>query len=461
MKTLRDPQQLLANGLNEIRAQFNVPEGFSPEQVRAAEQAAARAPSSHADWTDRNFMTLDPAESNDLDQAFAIELAGADILLHYAIADVAWFVDDGDALDAEAWERGTTTYLPDGKASLYPPVLSEKAASLLPDGTRPAIVLSVRVAPDGSVKLDDANRALIRSRAKLAYETVKDADLPEGFVQLAARLAEAEVRRGAARIDPPEQQLERDDDGAYSLSFRPYAPAEQHNASLSLAANIAVADAMLEAGEGLFRVMSLPDEDAIAQLRLTAAALALDWPPEMPLTQFERRLDPTGRRDASFMLAIRRASRGANYRPFEQGKLPWHAAIAAPYAHCTAPLRRLADRYVLHAVLAIVKGQPVPGNVCSAFEKLPKVMARAGSRDSQIDRAVFDLAEVAMLANSEGETFQAVVTDLRKGNARIQLCDLPVVAQTPASNVLPGDTVQVQLVSANPGQRKLEFQHIG
>ena len=117
-------------------------------------------------------MTLDPATSKDLDQAFAIEQAGSDLLLHYAIADVAWFVEDGDALDIEAWKRGETLYLPDGKASLYPPILSEGAVSLLPNADRPAVVFAVRVAPDGAARLDGVERAIVRSSAKLAYDTV-------------------------------------------------------------------------------------------------------------------------------------------------------------------------------------------------------------------------------------------------------------------------------------------------
>ncbi|TGS08831.1 RNB domain-containing ribonuclease, partial [Mesorhizobium sp. M4B.F.Ca.ET.190.01.1.1] len=107
-----------------------------------------------------------PASSSDLDQAFSIETSGGDLLLHYAIADVTWFVDDGDAVDLEAWNRGQTLYLPDGKAGLYPPVLAEAAASLLPAGPRPAVVFAVRVAGDGAVKLDGAERAIIQSRAK-------------------------------------------------------------------------------------------------------------------------------------------------------------------------------------------------------------------------------------------------------------------------------------------------------
>ncbi len=118
MRSLRDPDCLLAEGLAAIRGQFKVPDGFPPEVEAAAREAAARTPAEHADRTDVPFVTLDPASSTDLDQAFWIEPAGGDLLLHYAIADVAWFVADGDPIDAEAWLRGETTYLPDGKAGL-------------------------------------------------------------------------------------------------------------------------------------------------------------------------------------------------------------------------------------------------------------------------------------------------------------------------------------------------------
>ena len=173
MKALKDPDRLLRNGLRDIRAQYQVPEAFPPATLAAAQEACQRVPNEHVDRTARPFVTLDPASSTDLDQAFAIERAGADWLLHYAIADVAWFVRDGDALDTEAWERGTTTYLPDGKASLYPPALSECCASLLPDVERPAVILTARIDPHGDSRLDGVERAVIRSRAKLAYRARK------------------------------------------------------------------------------------------------------------------------------------------------------------------------------------------------------------------------------------------------------------------------------------------------
>jgi exoribonuclease R len=460
MKALRDPQNLLDTGLAAIREQFRVPSAFPPEVGAAAAAAATRLPTAHADWTDRPFVTLDPLASTDLDQAFAFEAAGSDILLHYAIADVPWFVDDGDPVDAEAWVRGTTTYLPDGKAGLYPASLSEAAASLLPDGPRPAIVLHVRIARDGAVKLDGATRAVIRSRAKLGYETASPADLPPLFAEAAARIDAAEDRRGAQRVDPPEQEVTRDEDGRLALRFRPYAPVETQNAALSLAANLAVADAMLAAGTGLFRVMAPPQPQAEPRLRSTARALRLSWPQAMPLTQFERRLDPRDPRAAAFMMAIRRATEGASYEAFQPGEIPWHAAVAATYAHTTAPLRRLADRHVLRAILAITAGQAVPAAVNDAFARLPKVMAKAGSRDGQIDRAVIDLAEAALLANSEGESFDAVVTDIGKDDVRIQLCDLPVVARLGIDHLLPGADVRVKLTLADPAQRRLKFERV-
>lgn len=460
MKILRDPDRLLSEGLAAIRAQFKVPQGFPAEVDAAAQVAARRAPSEHADRTAIPFVTLDPASSTDLDQAFSIEQAGGDLLLHYAIADVAWFVADGDPLDTEAWNRGETTYLPDGKAGLYPRVLAEGAASLLPDGPRPAVVFTSRIDPAGKAVLQGVERAVIQSRAKLGYDTVRDDELPHGFAELSRRIAAADDARGAARIDPPEQEVERDPDGHFTLRLRPLAEAERRNAALSLATNLAVADTLLAAKTGLFRVMAEPDERAQNRLRHTAEAFGLNWPVQATLEQFERLLNPAIPGEAAFMLAIRRAGNGASYEPFQDGTVPWHAAMAASYCHMTAPLRRLADRYVIRAALAVANGQPVPAEVDAAFARLGPVMEKAQARGGQVERAVVDLAEAAMLVGREGEDFAAVVTDLGEAGARIQLCDLPVVARTAAHRVQPGNRIVVRLESADPILRLISFARI-
>lgn len=456
MKVLHDPERLLAVGLDDIRAQFRVPSDFPREVAAAAERATRRPLNGHVDRTEVPFVTLDPAGSLDLDQAFAIEPAGADLLLHYAIADVAWFVHDGDPVDVEAWKRGTTIYLPGGKAGLYPPVLSEAAASLLPNGPRPAIVFTTRVAPDGSVKLDGVERAVIRSRAKLAYETAREVDLPAHFTELTERITAAEARRGAARVDPPEQEVVAEA-GHLRLRFRQRYPAEDRNAALSLATNMAVADALLAAGTGLFRVMAPPDHASEVRLRETAKAFAVTWPASAPLTEFERTLDPARPADAAMMMAIRRAGQGATYQPYRPGEVPWHAALAATYCHATAPLRRLADRYVIEAALAVGNGQRVTAEIEAAFARLPAAMASADARAGQVERAVVDLAETALLSDRIGRRFCAIVTEAGTGAARIQLCDEPVVARVRADAAAPGDRIEVQLEEADPTRRLLRF----
>jgi exoribonuclease R len=460
MKALVDPSNALATGLVAIRQQYQVPDGFPPEVQAAAEKAAKRAPTDHVDRTTMSFVTLDPASSTDLDQAFTIERAGSDLLLHYAIADVAWFIDDGDTIDVEAWKRGATQYLPDGKAGLYPAVLSDGGASLLPNGPRPAVIFTVRVAPDGAVKLDGAERAIVRSRAKLAYDSVRDGDLPADFAELAQRIRGAEDRRGAARVDPPEQEVAATGDGHFALTFRPLLQSEISNAAMSLATNLAIADALQAHHTGLFRVMAPPNQGAIERLRHTARAYGLTWSGNEPLDQFARGLDAADPKQAAFMLAIRRAGQGASYVPYREGVVPWHAAMAATYCHATAPLRRLADRYVVRATLAIANGQTVPAVVTEAFTRLPQVMAHADQLDGQIGRAVIDLAEAVMLKDAVGQIFQAVVTDVDDRGARIQLRDQPVVARVAAQSVGPGDAIGIRLTVADPANRAIAFERV-
>jgi len=457
MKTIVDPDRALTEGLARIRTEFQVPADFPPAVIAAASAAMQRVPSEHVDRTAIHFVTLDPGPSVDLDQAFAIEKAGSDILLHYAIADVAWFVEDGGALDTEAWKRGETIYLPDGKASLYPPILSEGAASLLPNVGRPAIIFSVRVASDGIARLEGVERAVIRSAAKLAYETVQPDDLPADFAELARRIQSAELERGAARVDPPEQEVAEGDDGRLRLAFRPRLVSEAQNSALSLATNLAVAVALHEHHTGLFRVMAGPNSAAIDRLRCTAAVFGLNWPADMPLETFSRTLRPNDPTNAAFMLAIRRAGTGATYVPYRDGETPWHAAVAATYAHATAPLRRLADRYVIRAALSVMLGQPVEEQVSAAFQKLPAVMARADARAGQIERAVVDLAETVLLLHRQGETFAAVVTDTDDRGSRIQLRDVPLVARIIDTGLRPGTSLNVQLTGVDTAHRLLRF----
>ncbi|MEO6582246.1 MAG: RNB domain-containing ribonuclease, partial [Sphingomicrobium sp.] len=152
-----------------------------------------------------------------------------------------------------------------------------------------------------------------------------------------------------------------------------------------------------------------------------------------------------------------RAGAHASYAPFDAGERPWHAAMRATYVHATAPLRRLADRYVTHAALAVANGRLVPDVETQAFERLPEVMNRADAKAAQVNSAVLELAESVVLAGRVGETFAGTVTDIDQRGARIQVCDPAVITRVPDRRLVIGAQVTLRLDGADPAQRLTRF----
>ncbi|MGC3995994.1 MAG: RNB domain-containing ribonuclease, partial [Propionicimonas sp.] len=159
----------LREGLRRLRATLGVPGQFSSEVLAEAAHAAANPVLPTADRTDVEFVTLDPEGSNDLDQAFHLARTATGFQLLYAIADVAAFVSPGGHIDTEAHARAETLYAPTRKTPLHPSVLSEGAASLLPDEVRPALVWELEFDADGQTTSTRVARGLVRSRDKLSY----------------------------------------------------------------------------------------------------------------------------------------------------------------------------------------------------------------------------------------------------------------------------------------------------
>ena len=119
--------------------------------------------------------------------------------------------------------------------------------------------------------------------------------------------------------------------------------------------------------------------------------------------------------------------------------------MAATYAHATAPLRRLADRYVIEAALADRQRRPVPDDIAAAFGDLPAAMAKGEQRANGVERAVIDLAEAVLLSGRVGEVFDAVVVDEDRRGASSRSVEPAVLARVSANGVEPGDPVRVKL----------------
>ena len=127
----------------------------------------------------------------------------------------------------------------------------------------------------------------------------------------------------------------------------------------------------------------------------------------------------------------------------------------------TAPLRRLADRYVVEAALAVANGRPVPDDVQAAFAGLPEAMARGESQANRVDAAVIDLAEAVLLAGRVGEVFDAVVVDEDRRGTVIQLRDPAVLVRVSAHRVDPGEDVRVRITTVDVNARSVHVERVG
>lgn len=466
--------QEMRNGIARIQQELEVSPTFPEAVERAAAEAAGSPRLPDLDRTDLELVTIDPDGARDLDQAMHIERDPdhpGGYVVHYAIADVAAFVTAGDPVDVEANRRGETLYGADSKVPLHPPVLSEDAASLLPDQVRPALLWTIRVDEVGEGTDVQVERALVRSRAQLTYEQVQadvDAGTASEVVGLLREVGELRLAREAARggvsLPLPEQELVETGDGHWELEFRRLTPVETWNAQISLLTGMAAASLMVYARVGILRTLPPADPRDVQRLHRTARALGIEWPAEQLYPDFIRTLDPSRPTHAAMIVACTRLLRGAGYVTFD-GELPeqaQHSALASEYAHVTAPLRRLADRYAGEICVALCAGTDVPDWVLAAMPGLPDTMAGSGRRANQYENAVVDLCEAELLQGREGETFAAVVVevdekDRTKGDVTIQ--DPAIEARVTGDADLPlGEEVRVELVSADPATRKVELR---
>jgi exoribonuclease R len=465
--------RVLEEGIARIQVEQAISPKFPPEVEEAAARAAANPRLPELDRTDIPFVTIDPESAMDLDQALHIERAGDGYVVHYAIADVAAFVTPGDTVDMEAHRRGETLYGASQKVPLHPKVISEDAGSLLEGEVRPALLWTIQVDETGEGTDVHVERARVRSTWKLSYVSaqaaIDDGSAGETLLLL-KEIGELRIHRDAVRggvsLPLPEQEI--DIQGQHwALEFRTMLPVELWNAQISLLTGFGAATLMVYARVGVLRTMPPPDPRDVQRLHRTAKALGIEWPAEVLYPDLIRGLDPTVPAQAAMVVACARLLRGSGYVAFD-GEVPaepQHSALVSEYAHVTAPLRRLVDRYAGEVCVALCAEQPVPDWVLAALPSLPKQMQQSGGRARAYENAVFDLVEAGLLAHRVGEEFDAVVVQVAEDDPKrgvVMLKDPGVEAPVVGESDLPlGSDVRVTLVAADVAARKVEFRLAG
>jgi exoribonuclease R len=470
-----DSSDQLAASLAALRTELELPGAYPSEAEDEAREAVQKLELPPRSLVDVPFVTIDPATSTDLDQALFIERTDAGYKVLYAIADVPSFVAPGGALDAETRRRGQTFYAPDGRIPLHPEVISEQAGSLLAEQDCSAFVWDFELDRDAELVSTSVARATVRSRAKLSYkgaqEQIDSGDAPEVLrllKEVGLKRVDLERKRGGASLNMPEQEIVQVTDGDYRIVAAPSLPIEDWNAQISLMTGMAAAQLMLDGKVGILRTMPAPDERSLLHFKRQTQALGKPWDGEVTYGEYLRTLDATDPKQLAILHSAGTLFRGAGYTPFD-GEVPEdviQSAIGAPYAHTTAPLRRLIDRFVLVICEALSNGREIPAWAREALPGLPEIMAASDSLAGRLERMALDTVEAALVANHVGQEFDAVVISGSKpsngnGNGNgpygtVQVAE-PAVTARCDGELESGTQVRVRLVKADIASREIRF----
>ncbi|WOC59792.1 RNB domain-containing ribonuclease [Paenarthrobacter sp. AT5] len=471
-----DSSDRLAASLAALRSELELPGDYPADAEHEARQAVQNLQLPPRSLLDVPFVTIDPATSTDLDQALFIQRNDAGYKVLYAIADVPSFVAPGGALDAETRRRGQTFYAPDGRVPLHPEVISEQAGSLLAEQECSAFVWDFDLDHNAEVVSMSVERATVRSRAKLSYKgaqkQIDAGTAPEVLMllkEVGLKRVELERKRGGASLNMPEQEIVQVTDGDYRIVAAPSLPIEDWNAQMSLMTGMAAAQLMLDGKVGILRTMPAPDERSLLHFKRQTQALGKPWDGDISYGEYLRTLDGSDPKQLAILHSAGMLFRGAGYTPFD-GEVPENvvqSAIGAPYAHTTAPLRRLIDRFVLVICEALSNGREIPVWAREALPDLPGIMAASDSLAGRLERMALDTVEAALAANHVGQVFDAVVISGSKpsngnGNGNgpygtVQIAG-PAVTARCDGELVSGTQVRVRLVKADITGRVIRFE---
>jgi exoribonuclease R len=197
----------------------------------------------------------------------------------------------------------------------------------------------------------------------------------------------------------------------------------------------------------------------VAALRRLAPALDVDWPEGAAPGAVIAALDPSRPRHAAFLDEAAGLLRGAAYTAFDGAAPaePGHGGVGGPYAHVTAPLRRLVDRFGTEVCLALAAGADPDPALRAVLPELPALMAASDRRTKDVERAAIEATEAALLAGRAGDTFPAVVVDASADRATVVLDELAVRARCDGPGLTAGERTTVRLTAADPATRTVRF----
>ncbi|MEM9032394.1 MAG: ribonuclease R [Pseudomonadota bacterium] len=351
-----------------------IPYDFPKDALDEADAATEATLGDRLDLRDKPFVTIDPADARDHDDAC---WAHADDdpknarghVIWVAIADVALYVTPGSTVDKEALNRGNSTYFADRVVPMLPDRLSGDLCSLHEGLDRPCLAVRMQITEDGQMIGRAFHRALIKSHASLVYEEVQAARDGQPNTRCASlhttviqplyaaydALNKARRKRQPLDLDLPERRIEIDEGGQVrSVNLKDRLDAHRLIEEFMVLANVAAAETLEEKqAPFLYRVHENPSPEKLDALRevAEAAGLSLAKGQVLKTSHLNRLLQQAEGTDSDELinLSTLRAMTQAYYTPEHIG----HFGLALrSYAHFTSPIRRYADLVVHRALIA-------------------------------------------------------------------------------------------------------------
>jgi len=484
----------------------DIPQAFSKDALREAEEAKPAVLKGRDDWRDIPLVTIDPPDAKDHDDAVHAE-ADPDpnnkggFIVHVAIADVAFYVRPGSALDRDALIRGNSVYFPDRVVPMLPERISNDLCSLVPGEPRGALAVRMVIAPDGRKRSHSFHRVLMRSAAKLNYAQAQAAidgkvddvtgplltPILEPLYKAYAVVKRARDERDPLDLDIPERKILLKKDGTVDRVIVPERlDAHRLIEEFMILANVAAAE-MLEkkALPLIYRVHDEPSLEKVHALQEFLRTLDLPFAKGGPLrpSLFNRVLANVQGEDYEALVneVILRSQAQAEYSAENYGHFGLNLRR---YAHFTSPIRRYADLIVHRALirgLGLGEGA-LPEN--ATLDELSEVAAQISvteRRAMKAERETADRLIAHHLADRVGATFQGRISGVTRAGLFVKLDD------TGADGLIPirtlgteyfnydearhalvgsrsgamrrlGDVVDVRLVEAAPVAGALRFE---
>ncbi|HKK93351.1 MAG TPA: ribonuclease R, partial [Longimicrobiales bacterium] len=473
---------------------------FPPEVEAAAERVVEgdrpQPVEGREDLRHLRTMTIDPADAKDHDDALSIEpLEGGSVRVGIHIADVGWYVRPGSELDREARNRGTSVYLVDRVVPMLPHALSSDLCSLRPDEDRYAVSLLLDLDMDGRVMAHRFTRSLIRSRHRLAYETVQavldgedtvggevDADIAR-LAGAARSLRRRKGARGALDFDLPEARVELDDEGN-PIAIERVVRLEAHRLVedfMLLANEIVAREGSKRDLPVLYRIHEPPANDRMDDLREMLARFGFRLPSRSvrPGDLLEILEQARGRPEEQLVsTVVLRSMQRARYSEQNLG----HFGLALEhYAHFTSPIRRYPDLVTHRAIVdALVLDRTPQGVSGEALAELAEHCSFREEVATAAERDSIELKKIEYMERHLGDEFDGTISGVKAFGAFVQLDDVFVdglvhvnsldddyyefreqefalVGVRKGRRLRLGDRVRIQLVRVDREERHLDF----